>query len=143
MGFEYFKTKYFPYPFKLNDMQVFFHDEKSIDVIRKVLDENGKIINFPGYVEDKRWLSEMNVGFFPDVRYEAQFYSIKDGKYLMLWLIQPNGAYWADEYGFGRTDDSSIMLYSVVNENGEFEKAFELFKINREKYCNDYDEYVK
>lgn len=141
MGFEYIRIEGKPNAFRLKDLEVFFSDEKCLEVICNVLDEKGNIKNYPGVIEDKRWTEKQRVRLFSDVRYEARFHCIDNNRFLMLWLVQPNGWYWVDEDGFGFTGDSSIVLCSVVNSEGVFEKKFELFSIDGDKYCSDYDQY--
>lgn len=143
MSYTYMDINNPTHPYRLQDMAVFFSDLGCLEVIQKVLDENGKIRNFPGIAEDERWKRQHRIGQCYDVRFEAQFYSMPQGEYLMLWLIQPSGWYWADDDGFGFNGDSSIMLYSVVDQNGTFTKEFELFSIDCVRYCHDFDEYVK
>lgn len=130
-------------PYKLRNLQVFFNDMSCLDVIKVVLDEEGKIRNFPGIVKDERWESKHEIGQCYDVRFEAQFFAMEPGEYLMLWLIQPSGWHWVDDDGFGFNGNSSIMLYSVVDREGIFTKKFELFSIDGNRYCHDFDEYVK
>ena len=103
-----------------------------------MLDESGNIKNFPGIKEDEWWKEKQRVGLFHDVRYEACFVSLEDGTFLMKWLIQPNGWHWVDEDGFGFSGDSAITLYSVIDENGNFTKEFELFSIDTTVYATEY-----
>ncbi|MBO5373431.1 MAG: hypothetical protein J6A75_12070 [Lachnospiraceae bacterium] len=107
-----------------------------------MIDEDGCIRNFPGLIEDKRWIEKRRVGTFPDVRYEAQFYTLEKHEYLMLWLIQPDGWYWIDDDGFGFSGDSSIMLYSVMDVSGNFMKKFEIFSIDNTRFCHEFDKYL-
>jgi len=130
-------------PYRLTEFEVFFKDLSCLDAIASVLDEKGAIRNFPGIVKDERWEMEHHIGQCYDVRFEAQFYPLDEGKFLMLWMIQPDGWYWADEDGFGRTRDNSIVMYAVVGKDGEFEGRFALFSIGRERYCHEYDACMK
>ena len=93
-------------------------------------------------MKDERWKKEHHIGQCYDVRFEAQFFALDDDQYLMLWMIQPSGRNWADDDGFGFSGDSSIVLYSVIQKNGEFAKAFELFSIDKTKYCHEFDRYM-
>lgn len=111
-------------------------------VIKAVLDEEGKIKNFPGIVKDARWESEHKIGQYYDVRFEAQFFATDSGEYLMLRIIQPSGWHWIEDDGFGFNGNSSITLCATVDRNGNFTKIFELFSIDRTRYCHDFDEYV-
>ena len=143
MSYTYMSINNPNHPYRLRGMDVFFSDISCLEIIQKVLDKEGKIRNFPGIAEDERWKQHHRIGQCYDVRFEAQFYSIEQNEYLMLWLIQPSGWDWVDDDGFGFSGDSSIMLYSVVDKNGMFMKEFELFSIDRVRYCHDFDEYIK
>jgi len=125
-----------PY-YKVNELPIFFYSTDCINVIQKVIDEKGNIINFPGIIEDERINKERRVEIFEDVRYEAEFKRLNDDTYLMIWLIQPNGFYWMDEDGFGIEDDKAISLYSLIDKNGNFMKLFELYQIGNLKYTNE------
>lgn len=142
MAFTYIPTKYDSKRFRLERLPVFFTPEESVGVIEKVLWEDAKFRNFPGIAEDERWAEKLRIGLAKDVRFEAQFHGLKSGEYLMLWLIQPNGWYWVDEDGFGFTGDSSIMLYSLLDADGNFKQEFQLFSIDDTHYCHDFDQYV-
>lgn len=128
--------------FRLMALPVFFSPEESVDIVEKVLLENGKFRHFPGIVQDERWEKELRIGLAYDVRFEAQFHLLKNGEYLMLWLIQPSGWHWVDEDGFGFTGDSSIMLYSLLDAGGNFKQEFRLFSIDSIRYCQDFDQYL-
>lgn len=143
MHFEYIKTDHSPTAFRLKELSVFFSDERCLEIIEKVLDEKGNILNFPGILEDERWRAKQNVGLCPDVRYEAQFHCLDEGKFLMLWMTQPSGWHWVDEDGFGFSGDSPITLYSVLDANGNFEKQFALFRIGETQHCQDYDSFLR
>lgn len=86
---------------------------------------------------------EHQIGQCFDMRFEAQFYSLEEGKNLMRWMIQPDGWYWADDDGFGCTTDKSITMYAVIGNNGEFIGPFTLFSIGNERVCHDYDACVR
>ena len=143
MGYPYKCIDHPGHPYRLQDMAVFFSDLGCLDIIAKVLDEDGKIKNFPGIIKDDRWEKKHRLGQCYDVRFEAQFYSLENGNYLMLWLIQPSGWHWVDDDGFGFSGDSSITLYSVVDPDGTFTKKFELFSIDQTRYCKEFDRYLK
>ena len=142
MSFAYHKTSSPSIPFKLDTLPVFFRNETCLDVIEAVLDEKGNIRNFPGIIEDERWTKEQQLIIKEEVAFEAKFYPLDNDRYLMLWLVQPCGTYWMDRDGFGIEDDLSIELYSIVNKHGEFEKPFELYSIDYEPYCPDFEQYV-
>lgn len=143
MSHPYMNIKNPETPYRLKDLNVFFQDMRCLDIIQTVLDENGNIRNFPGIVKDERWEQKHRIGPCRDVRFEAQFFHLENGTYLMKWLIQPSGWEWVDEDGFGFSGDSSIMLYSILDETGTFLKKFELFSIDRTRYCHDFDRYLQ
>lgn len=142
MPYTYMQIANQTLPYKLEHMEVFFSDLRCLDIIRAVLDEAGTIRNFPGIVEDERWTNKRRIGQCYDVRFEAQFYALENDEHLMLWMIQPNGWYWVDEDGFGFSGDSSITLYTVIDRNGGFLKEFELFSIDRTRFCHEFDPYL-
>lgn len=120
-----------PY-YKVNELPIFFYSVDCFDIIQKVIDEKGNILNFPGITEDER--INKNIKIMKDVRYEAVFKKIDHNTYLMKWMIQPDGKHWMDEDGFGIEDVYSIDLYSIIDENGNFIKPFELYQIGNTKY---------
>ncbi len=141
MSYTYMNIKDSVYPYRLQNMEVFFSDLSCLDIIKSVLDEKGQIKKFPGLVKDKRWEDIHRIGQCYDVRFEAKFYHMDD-EFLMLWMIQPSGWYWVDGDGFGFNGDQSITLYSLIDSKGNFTRKFELFSINNTRYCNDFDRYL-
>ena len=122
--------------YRIKGMRVFFNDLKSLSLIEKVIDEEGKILNFPGIEEDERIEKERKIGKIFDVRFEARFTSPENGKTLMYWTIQPDGMYWMDNDGFGITNDKRITLYSTIDENGNFLHKFRLYSIGDKIFEN-------
>lgn len=108
MSFAYESIENPKFSYKLKDLDVFFDDMRCLDVIEAVLDEEGKIKNFPGIVKDERWEDKHRIGQCYDVRFEAQFFAMESDEFLMLWMIQPSGWHWVDEDGFGFTGDSVL-----------------------------------
>lgn len=142
MGFAYKALRHKPGTYRLEALPVFFDSESCLRIIETVLDEKGNIRNFPGITEDETWKKKHRIGSHRDVRFEARFVALGDGNTLMQWLYQPDGWYWVDEDGFGFSGDSSIMLYSVIDGSGCFTKPFELFSIDAQRYCHDFDQYL-
>lgn len=143
MAFAYMNTGHVPSFFRLEELPVFFGDLQCLEVIEAVLEEDGRIKNFPGILEEESWLKKKRVALFPDVRYEAQFFPLEKGGYLMKWMIQPSGWYWADEYGFGRTSDESIVLYSILDAAGNFKQEFRLFSIGGRCYQPEFEAFSR
>ena len=118
------------------DSSVFFVDEDR--KIRKMLvDSMGKIKNFPG-IEDKESIqSHIEEGSLePQIRFRTSFRTRQDG-WIMLWQVQPDGRYWADEDGFGMTNDEEIILYTFVDLNGDFTDPFKLYSIGTTQYYKE------
>ena len=77
--------------------------------------------NFPGIIQEEFWIKKINMGSLePVVRYRSSFESLGNGKYRMLWQIQPDGRYWEDEDGFGAESDEEISLYADIDQDGNF-----------------------
>lgn len=142
MSFTYMETGSTPTAYRAHELPVFLSHERCMPIVERVLDEKGNIIGFPGVVEDERWKSKQRVGLCPDVRYEAQFHALDGQEFLMLWLVQPSGWHWVDSDGFGFSGDSLIMLWSVLDGEGNFKKKFELFSIDQTRYCHQFDGYL-
>ena len=113
--------------YRIKGMRVFFNDLSSLNIIEKVIDEEGKILNFPGIEEDERIETARKIGKIFDVRFEAVFTLLENGKTLM---------YWMDNDGFGITNDKRITLYSTIDENGNFLHKFRLYSIGDKIFEN-------
>ncbi|MBQ6773086.1 MAG: hypothetical protein IJP48_03385 [Synergistaceae bacterium] len=107
-----------------------------------IVDYDGYIQNFPGidpetikiiqpYLEES--LSS-KIRRTQKIRYRTDFSLCDDGRIIMIWQIQPDGMYWADEDGYGMTSDEEICLYSFIDDNGNFTMPFKLYKIGVKKF---------
>ena len=124
--------------YRIKGMRVFFNDLSSLNIIEKVIDEEGKILNFPGIEEDERIETARKIGKIFDVRFEAVFTLLENGETLMYWTVQPDGMYWMDNDGFGITNDKRITLYSTIDENGNFLHKFRLYSIGNEVFADEF-----
>ncbi|MBP1581306.1 MAG: hypothetical protein J6A26_02755 [Oscillospiraceae bacterium] len=138
--YQYIQTP--SHPYRMQDLNVFFSGLNCLEIIKAVLDEAGNIKNFPGITKDERWEKKHRLGQCYDVRFEAEFHALEQERFLMLWTIQPSGWHWMDSDGFGFSGDSHIMLYSIIDKQGAFEKPFELFSIDQTRYCHEFDHYL-
>lgn len=120
------------------DSTVYFVDE--IRQIRKLLvDANGVIRNFPGIQKEDFWVRQIPANaLLPKVRYRTSFEK-RDGRWLMLWTIQPDGDYWRDSSGFGAEDDAEVVLHTYVDGNGDFTGPFRLYTLG--ECCHSLDRF--
>lgn len=108
--------------------------------IRKTIVDNGKICNFPGIEGQEQFEKELGEGrLAPQICYRTDFSKRDDGRILMIWEVQPDGMYWADEDGFGAENDLEIRLYSYIDENGNFMHPFRLYSLGSKKYFETFD----
>ena len=119
--------------FGKGDSSVFFVDENR--GIRKMLvDENGMIQHFPGIVREPFWTGQVSAGaLFPRIRYRTDF-EYRNGQWRMLWQVQPDGAFWADNDGFGRGKEEEVILYTFVDSNGNFTGPFRIYSVGDREY---------
>lgn len=108
---------------------VFTNREKG--VTRTIVGDRGRICNFPGIDAQVPACYAKEAA---RVRYRTDFERRADGKILMIWEIQPDGRYWADEDGFGGTNDEEVRLYSVIDEEGRFLHPFRLYNCGTSEY---------
>ena len=121
---------------KGEDSTVCFVDEKR--GIRKMLvDFDGYIQKFPGILQEDFWVKEVSANALrPLIRFRTGF-ERRGERWIMLWQIQPDGRYWEDEDGFGAEDEEEVILYTYVDENGDFTGPFRLYSIGTRQYCRD------
>lgn len=55
-------------------------------------------------------------------------YPFKEGKAQVEWTVRPDGRYWADEDGYGMTDDEEISLRGEITADG---RPVGLFRLSR------------
>lgn len=107
--------------------------------IRKlIVDDNGYILNYPGLENPEEWLDawESKRELVPQIRFRTDFERTEDNTILMVWEIQPDGRYWEDEDGFGGESDLEILLYTYLDEKGNFTAPFRAYKIGTKKLYN-------
>ena len=100
--------------------------------IRKwIVDDNGYILNYPGLGDPEEWMDawESQWELEPQIRFRTDFKRMEDNTILMVWEIQPDGRYWEDENGFGGESDQEILLYTYLDEKGNFTGPFRAYKI--------------
>ena len=101
----------------------------SRNITKMIVDDNGHICNFPGFDEPEEIRKHLENGNLPEpvIRFRTDFKRESDGRFLMIWEIQPDGRYWEDEDGFGGTSDIEVCLYSHIDESGCFTEPFRLY----------------
>ena len=105
--------------------------------LTKTIVKDHEFRDFPGMEEDEIWLSEWTSKNPPAnwVRYRTEIVPQENGSFLILWEIQPDGRYWADEGGYGWENNKEIRLYSTLDDKGRFLHPFRLYSIGN----NDFD----
>lgn len=100
---------------------------KNGTLIKKITDESGWFIDFPGVV-DGSWRKKLIGGYDPCVNYVSNMYEFKHGFSLFEWMLQPDGRYDEDETGFGAGSEEEVVLYAYINQKGEFVTPFADFR---------------
>ena len=121
--------------------EIIFENER-LGVRKVIVDDNGKIQDFPGVMYPDV-VSNYSMAFnTPIIRYRSSIECL-DGQYALIWQIEPDGRYWEDDDGFGRTSDEEINLYARMDEKGKFIEAFRLYEIGGSKlYGTNYEEKI-
>lgn len=110
-----------------------FVDEER-NIRKTIVQIDHTIRNFPGIVEEDFWTSEISSGSLePRVRYRMDF-SKRGSGWRVIWTVQPDGRYWEDEDGYGAEDDQEIMLYTDLDQNGDFTGPFRVYQIGIRPY---------
>ncbi len=91
---------------------------------KNITDGDGYFINFPGVV-DGDWREDLTYKFIPKMRFTYFIEPFNsDGLLKFIWVVQPDGMYYADEDGFGMENDVEIELVSYMDKNGNFTVPF-------------------
>ena len=108
--------------------------ENSRTGIRKtIVDDSGMILNFPG-IAHLDLVSLYCKGYLGEqIRYSS-YIRLLEGQYALVWQIQPDGQYWEDDDGFGRTPDDEINLYARLDEAGNFTEPFRLYSVGSNRF---------
>lgn len=118
------------------DSSVFFVDE-SRNIRKMLVDSKGRIQNFPGIVKEDFWVGEVSANALkPQIRFRTSFEKRENG-WILLWQIQPDGWYWADEDGFGAEKDLEVTLFTYVDRNGDFTAPFRLYCLGNTCFAMD------
>lgn len=103
---------------------------------RAITDKKGRFVGFPGIVKEKEWTSHLTEEgcLDPVIRYRTDFVKFDDHSYMILWEVQPDGRYWADEDGFGMTSDEEICLYALLDLDGNYIGPFRVYSVGVRRY---------
>lgn len=119
-----------------DDSSVCFVDENR-GIRRLLVDSGGNIQDFPGIVEEDFWTREVSPhALKPRIHFRTSFEERENG-WIMLWQIQPDGRYWADDDGFGMEDEEEVTLYTYVDRNGQFTGPFRIYRVGWHPYTLD------
>lgn len=118
------------------DSTVYYIDETR-NIHKKIVDKYGNILGFPGVKQEDFWTREVPPGRLePQIRFPTDF-EMRDGRIIMLWQIQPDGRYWEDDDGFGGSPDEEVTLYAFLDEEGNFDGPFRIYRVGMRKYCEE------
>lgn len=100
------------------------------------MDDNGYIQNYPGLENPEEWMHawKSNRALDNQIRFYTYFEQMENNTILMVWEIQPDGRYWEDEDGFGAESDAEILLYTYLDEKGNFTAPFRTYSIGIKKF---------
>lgn len=102
---------------------------------KTIVDRKGRIVGFPG-IEKGNWVDalESEQCLEPVIRFRTDFECCEDNKYMMIWQVQPDGRYWADEDGFGMESEEEVRLYAFFDEKGNFTGPFRIYNVGVYNY---------
>ena len=112
---------------------LFFNPEEKLRVA--LINEKGEICQYPGIAHPDiiRPHFEGRFPVSPVVHYRTEIEKTEDG-YILIWEIQPDGRYWADEDGFGMENSDEICLYAKLDTSGAWDGPFRIYNIGRTKF---------
>lgn len=97
---------------------------KGAKLVQRITDEDGRFLDFPG-VEHGEWEENLSLPFEPATRFPFSYTIFNEnGLAEFIWLLQPDGRYWADEDGFGAEKMAEVKLYATFNKKGRFVTPF-------------------
>ena len=115
---------------------VYFLDEPR-NIRRLIIDGNGSFRGFPGFVREECWTKHFRSRqLLPRSRYYTSVSLRPDGRWLILWTIQPDGMYGSDG-GFGIEDDPEIILYTCLDPDGRFTGPFRIYSVGDKEYFQE------
>lgn len=101
---------------RLTDMTLY---EKRDTFIRKISDICGYFFTEPDVTDDE--ISNLRI---KAINFPSSVSPFRNGVALFTWMYRPDGRYWEDDDGFGRTNEDEINLYALMNTVGEFITPF-------------------
>ena len=98
--------------------------------IKTLVEASGRIVDFPGI---EPWTEKgarhlIGSGTEHFVSCVASFDKHEGDRLTMYWTVQYDGRYWADEDGFGMTDEVEIVLFARIDGAGAFTEPFRLYR---------------
>lgn len=67
-----------------------------------------------------------------DFHFPSFIRGFNNGVSLVSWQLNPEGRYYADDDGFGMTDDDEIEIYGFIDTNGKVIEKFRFVKEDKE-----------
>ena len=104
-----------------------------------IVDFDKTIQHYPGTENEDAWLEywTSEKPLENCVLYGVDFTPVGQDAMRMVWMIQPDGRYWADESGFGMENDQEICLYSMLDARGRFAHPFRLYSIGGKRVAQE------
>lgn len=120
-----------------DDPTVEFVEEKS-GRRKTIVDREGRIVGFPG-IEKGDWVRalESEECLEPVIRFRTDFQKCGEGRYMMIWQVQPDGRYWADDDGFGMNAEAEVRLYAFLDRKGDFAGPFRIYNVGVRRYYQE------
>lgn len=133
--------------FSLNRWYTYGHKDEVILIDNNtkkkttVITKNGEFTKFPGIRCEDFWTRFIGDGSLdPVVRYRTEFDQTENKRWLVLWTVQPDGRYWADDDGFGGNSDPEILLYSYLASDGGFTNPFQVYRVGVKNFFQNADD---
>lgn len=88
---------------------------------------DGKVVGFKADDFDMESIRQTGYAHVVErmtVDYLLDVGEFKDGKAVVTWMLHPDGSYYADEDGFGRTDADEVCIYAVIDTHCQVVQKF-------------------